>query len=72
MTASTITQLSAPQGFSPDSLTEILRSGAHHLIQQAVEAELSVLMDAHSVWALGGGFNAVQTEVWSSQRDVAC
>ena len=47
MTSSTITQLSDPQGFLPDPLTEILRSGACHLIQQAVEAELSVLMDAH-------------------------
>ena len=47
MTAITITQLSAPQGFSPNPLTEILRSCARHLIQQAVEAELSVLMDAH-------------------------
>ena len=48
MTTNTITQLSDPQGFSPDPLTDILRSGARHLIQQAVEAELSVLMDAHS------------------------
>jgi putative transposase len=48
MPTNTITQLSDPQGFSPDPLTDILRSGARHLIQQAIEAELSVLMDAHS------------------------
>ena len=40
MTTNTITQLSDPQGFSPDPLTDLLRSGAQRLIQQAVEANL--------------------------------
>ena len=34
--------LTDPQGFSPDPLTDLLRSGAQRLIEQAVEAELSV------------------------------
>jgi hypothetical protein len=37
-----------PHGFSPDPLTDILRTGARDLIQQAVEGELSALLEAHS------------------------
>ena len=48
MTTDTIAQLGDPHGFSPDPLTDLLRSGARDLIQQAVEAELSVLLEAHS------------------------
>jgi len=48
MTEPPITTLIDPSGFPPDPLTDILRSGARYLIQQAVEAELSVLLDAHS------------------------
>ena len=48
MTKTSITPLSDPHGFSPDPLTDILRAGARDLIQQAVEAELSALLEAHS------------------------
>ncbi len=48
MTKSIVTTLSDPHGFSPDPLTDILRSGAQRLIQQAVEVELSVLLEAHA------------------------
>ena len=48
MTKTTITPLSDPHGFSVDPLTDLLRSGARDLIQQAVEAELSALLEAHS------------------------
>lgn len=48
MTKATITSLPDPDGFSADPLTDILRAGARDLIQQAVEAELSVLLEAHS------------------------
>lgn len=48
MTKTTITTLPDPHGFSPDPLTDILRAGARDLIQQAVEAELSGLLKAHS------------------------
>lgn len=47
MTSSTITELPDPSGFSPDPLTDILRSGARQLIAQAVEAELVELLSAH-------------------------
>ena len=48
MTRDTIGQLRDPQGFSPDPLTDILRSGAQRLIEQAVEAELAALLEAHA------------------------
>lgn len=44
----TIRPLPDPSGFSPDPLTDVLRSGARELIQQAVEAELSALLAAHA------------------------
>jgi putative transposase len=37
-----------PHGFSVDPLTDILCAGARNLIQQAVEAELSMLLATHS------------------------
>lgn len=48
MKSPTITPLPDPSGFSPDPLTDVLRSGARDLIQQAVEAELSALLAAHA------------------------
>ena len=48
MTKPTITPLPDPSGSSPDPLTEVLRSGARRLIEQAVEAELTVLLAAHA------------------------
>lgn len=48
MTKTTITTLPDPHGFSPDPLTDLLRSGAQRLIQQAVEAELTVLLETHA------------------------
>ncbi len=48
MTTNTISQLTDPRGFSPDPLTDLLRSGAERLIEQAVEAELSVLLEAYA------------------------
>jgi len=47
MTKTTIAALPDPHGFSPDPLTDVLRAGARDLIQQAVEAELAALLDAH-------------------------
>ena len=48
MTKTTITELSDPSGVSPDPLTEVLRSGARRLIEQAVEAELATLLATHA------------------------
>ena len=38
----------APDGFSPDPLTDLLRQGARNLIAQAVEAELKTFLAAHA------------------------
>ena len=48
MTKTTITPLPDPSGFSLDPLTDILRSGARRLIEQAVEAELVTLLASHA------------------------
>ncbi len=48
MTKPTITPLPDPSGFSPDPLTDMLRSGARRLIEQAVEAELTTLLASHA------------------------
>ena len=61
MSETTITQLPDPSitgrrlpgnlprgGYSPDPLTDVLRAGARHLIEQAVEAELFALLSAHA------------------------
>ena len=48
MTTNTIAQLTDPHGFSPDPLTDLFRSGAQRLIEQAVEAEFAVLLEAYT------------------------
>ena len=48
MTTETGVAFRAPDGFSPDALTDLLRQGARQLIAQAVEAELSALLAVHA------------------------
>jgi putative transposase len=48
MTKDTVVAFRAPEGFSPDPLTDLLREGARELIAQAVEAELNAFLDAHA------------------------
>ena len=48
MTKDTVVSFHAPEGFSPDPLTDLLREGARELISQAVEAELNAFLDAHA------------------------
>jgi hypothetical protein len=42
----TIAKLPDPSGNSPDPLTDVIRSGARRLIEQAIEAELATLLAA--------------------------
>ena len=44
MTRDTITALPDPSGFSADPLTDLIRTGARQLIEQALEAELGALL----------------------------
>jgi putative transposase len=51
----TITRLPDPSGIGPDALTEVIRSGARKLIEQAIEAELAALLAAFSSDKLADG-----------------
>ena len=55
MSETTITQLPDPSGFSADPFTDIIRDGARKLIEQAIHAELAVLMAAFSAEKLENG-----------------
>ena len=44
MREDTITALPDPSRFSADPLTDLVRTGARQLIEQALEAELSALL----------------------------
>jgi putative transposase len=48
MTKDTVVAFRAPDGFSPNPLTDLLRQGARELIAQAVEAELNAFLIAHA------------------------
>ena len=55
MPSTTVTQLFDPAGFSSDPFTNNLRDGARNLIEQAIHAELAVLIAAFSAERLEGG-----------------
>ena len=48
MTKDTVVAFRAPEEFSPDPLTDLLRQGARQLIAQAVEAELNAFLASHA------------------------
>ena len=48
MTKDTVVAFRAPEGFSPDPLTDLLRQRARDLIAQAVEAALNAFLTAHA------------------------
>jgi len=48
MRENTITQLPDPSGFSSEPFTEVIRDGALKLIEQAIHAELAMLMAVFS------------------------
>lgn len=54
MTNSTVTPLVQPGDFT-DLLTEVLQSGAQRLLAYAVEAEVSVFIEAHAGARLDDG-----------------
>ena len=54
MTADRVAALRAPDGFSPDPLTDLRRRGARELIAQAVAVELATFLDAHAETAAVG------------------
>ena len=70
MTKTTITPLPDPSGFSPDPLTDILRTGARRLIEQAVEAELAALLAAHADNKTEDGRSRVVRDGYLPEREV--
>ena len=70
MTKTTIAALPDPHGFSPDPLTDVLRAGARDLIQQAVEAELAALLDAHGSETTEGGLARLVRHGHLPEREV--
>lgn len=65
-----MTPLPDPSGFLPDPLTDILRSGARRLIEQAVEAELAVLLAAHADDKTEDGRSRVVRHGYLPEREV--
>lgn len=55
MRDATITRLPDPSGLSADPLSDLIRDGARKLIEQAIEAELSALLDAFAHDRLADG-----------------
>lgn len=69
MTNSTVTPLVQPGAFS-DLLTEVLRSGAQRLLAHAVEAEVSVFIDAHADERLDDGRARIVRHGHLPERDI--
>ncbi len=57
-TESTVIQSGRPSGFSPDPLTEVIRSGARELLASAVQAEVADFLARHEHLADEGGAGA--------------
>ena len=55
MTKDTVVTFRAPEGISPNPLTDLLWQGARDLIAQAVEAELNAFLMAHADQTDGSG-----------------
>ena len=55
MQENTISQLPDPSGFGSDAFTDVIREGTRKLIEQAIHAELAVLMAAFSKDTLEDG-----------------
>lgn len=69
MGKSNIVELSGRAQFT-DTLTELLRTGAHQLIQQAVEAELMEFMTQFSDRRLDNGRSAVVRNGFHPEREI--
>ncbi len=69
MSKSTVIKLSDPDLFT-DSLTELLRTGARQLIEQAVEAELSEFMKQYADQVLGNGRSAIVRNGHLPEREI--
>lgn len=69
MKKNTVVELTRPDQFS-DSLTELLRTGAKQLLEQAVEAELAGFMEQFSGKKLSDGKTAVVRNGYQPERNI--
>ena len=69
MRKNTVVELVGPEAFS-DTLTDVLRSGAQQLLQQAVEAELAEFLSQFDDRRLANGRAAVVRSGHQPERDV--
>ncbi len=70
MSETTIATLPDPSGFSPDPLTDVIRSGARKLIEQAVEAELATLLAAFAEDRLEDGRARLVRHGYLPEREI--
>lgn len=70
MPENTIAKLPDPSGFSIDPFTDIIRDGARKLIEQAIQAELAVLMAAFSAEKLENGTSRLVRHGYLPEREV--
>lgn len=69
MKKNTVVELTRPDQFS-DSLTELLRTGARQLLEQAVEAELTGFMEQFTSRIFNDGKAAVVRNGYQPERDI--
>ncbi len=69
MKKNTVIELSGREAFS-DSLTELLRTGARQLIQQAIETELTAFMEQFSDRLLLNGKAAIVRNGFQPEREI--
>ena len=70
MTKDTVAAFRAPDGFSSDPLTDLLRRGARDLIAQAVEAELSAFLSINADQTDASGRRRLVRHGHLPERDV--
>ena len=70
MTKDAVVAFRAPEGFSADPLTDLLRQGARDLIAQAVEAELNAFLTAHADQTDGAGRRRLVRHGHLQERDI--
>lgn len=70
MNKDTIIELKTPEGNLEDALTELLRTGSRKLIAEAVEAELSALLDHYAQLKTADGRAAVVRNGYLPEREI--
>ena len=70
MTKDTVAAFCAPDGFSPDPVTDLLRQSARQLITQAVEDGLNTFLAAHASLTNAAGLKRLVRHGHLPEREV--